>query len=208
VSDLHGSWSAGSLASLGPLLSLLVPFVRSISRRYRIQSSAYYCELLKRRREATDLMAASDTEPYPGLRSRLQRLLRDIDRELAAMEWDDEAFRLFIVLAGAELVLFSGAIFAGLWDLRAIIVSKSWQTGIPFFEGIFQYVPTRVGLFMIVVGAAAVAIKRLAPRIEPRVANPFARLAAYLGAFNGLMLGIGFVVFEILVLTDPISPYW
>lgn len=208
MASFYSSWSTGPFASLGPLLSLLVPFIRSISRRYRIQTNSYYCELLSRRHEAETLLLAPETERYPGLRTRLNSLLRDIDRELASLEWDDEAFRVFILIAAIELVSFSGVVFAGVWNLRTIIVSRSWRSGIPFFEGIFQYVPTRVALFMVIVACAAWGIKQLAPRIESRIENYYLRVAAYFGVFHLLILAVGFVLFEALVLTDPISPYW
>lgn len=203
-----GLLDSGALAALGPLASLLAPFVRTISRRYRIQANTYYCELLERRRQAESLMIADETERYPGLRSRLSSLVKDIDRELTNLEWHDDIFRVFILVTAAELVLFSGAIFSGLWNLRAVIVAKSWESGVPFFEGIFQYSWSRVALFMLIVVMAAAAMKRLAPQVEMRVINPILRLCAYLGLFHGLILICGFIVFEILILTDPISPYW
>lgn len=204
----NGSWDPGSLASLGPLLTLLAPHARSISRRYRIQSNAQFCDLLRRRREALEQLDDPETEKWPGLRDRLSHLVRDIDRELTSMEWHDDAFRLFVLIAAGELLLFSGAVFSGVWHLRAIIVAKTWKSGIPFFEGIFASPEARIALFMVAVGIAALLMKRLASRVESRVTNNIRRVLAYLGLFNLLLALVIGAIFQILVLTDPISPYW
>jgi len=202
------SWNPGSLASMGPLLTLLVPFARGISRRYRIQANTHFCDLLSRRREALAQLEDPETEKWPGLRDRLSRMVRDIDRELTSLERHDDAFRLFVLIAAGELFLFSGAVFSGVWHLRAIIIAKSWKSGIPFFEGVFASPEARVALFMIAVGAAALIMKRLAPVVESKVADFARRVAAYLVMFNLLLAVVIGVIFQILVLTDPISPYW
>jgi len=203
-----GSWNPGSLASLGPLLTLLVPFARSISRRYRIQANTHFCDLLSRRRQAAAQLEDPETAKWPGLRDRLSRMVRDIDRELTSLERHDDAFRLFVVIAAGELFLFSGAVFSGVWHLRAFIVAKSWKSGIPFFEGVFASPEARIALFMVAVGIAALLMKSLAPRVESRIANFARRVVANLVLFNLLLVVVVGVIFQILVLTDPLSPYW
>lgn len=204
----NAPWDPSTLAALGPLLTLLAPYARSVSRRQRILSSVHFCDLLARRGEALKQLEDPETEKWPGLRDRLRRLVRDIDRELTAMEWRDDSFRLFIAVAATEVTLFSGLVFAGVWRLRIYLFAGARKTGVAFFEGIFASAGPRVALFMIVVGIAAALTRLAAPRLESLVEGRLKRVAAHFVVFNSLLVLVAGLVFQVLDLTHELSPYW
>ncbi|MDR3517098.1 MAG: hypothetical protein P4M00_14895 [Azospirillaceae bacterium] len=192
---------AGLLTSIGPALSVLLPFARSISRRYRIQANLYYCELLERRRQVQDLVASSDTAPYPGLRRKLAAMRRDIDRELAGLEKVDSAFPLFVAAAATELAAFSGLIISGLLRFRFRMKPIGRSFELHALELILQNPATRVALFMLVAMVSVLLLRQVARYWGGWWEQPLLRAGALLMVFNLLQVGITGAVFLML----PIS---
>jgi len=207
VSDVTTDGGMSWLGVLGPLASALLPFARTISRKYRIQSNLYYCDLLRRQEELARLIVG-EAGQRPRLRRKLEATLRDIGRELADLEQPDRGFALFIAFCAAELLAFSGVIMTGLLGLNALLLERSSVTGISFFEGALRYPAARILLFMAVVSGAVVALRRLARGWPFAWDVPWLRAAAFLALFNALLALGSIATLLILALTDPISPFW
>ena len=207
--DIRFDYAFNVADSLALAAAVLLPFIRNIFRRYRVESQVRYLNLLKTKTEIEQFLNDKKPEEYPVIGERLRRTLLDIEGEIGAIEKRDHVFINSLFLFAAELFLISGFILTGFFQrLRFALFEKSSATGITFFEGILKYPEIRILLLMGVV-AVSVFISHVVLRRYPvQTSRRYARYAYYLGTIHFVAGFVLTAVFGFLYITDPISSIW
>jgi hypothetical protein len=186
-----------------------LPFIKSIVRRYRVESEVRYLNLIKTKSEIEEFLVDDSTETYLVIRSRLAKTLKDIEGEINAIETQDNVFIHSVIAYAIEIFLLAGFMLAGaLRSLNVAVFEKSSVTKLYFLEGIFKYPEIRMGILLHIIAASVFASKFILDRIPLKYSSATVRYAWFFGFMNVSTVVLTIMLCVLLYITDPYSPIW
>ena len=175
-------------------------FVFLNSNRTKINRAKKLIELLEYRIKIQELrQKETEFQNVPLVKERLDSLLVEIDNDFKNKS--EKSVRpnvwLFIVIVSIE-------IFLAFNTLSTIVISKSYESGFYFLEGVFKYPTIRIiGLLSIFLSSFLISF-RLTNWIKDKInIKSNVKLSLYLTLlFNAIFLILGVGIAVVLALTD------
>jgi ABC-type multidrug transport system fused ATPase/permease subunit len=199
------------LLSFTPLLGLLIPLViRFVEKQNKLQRSRRLIDLLKTRDELKQLLAEKieNQSATQVVVRRVNDLIAEIEKEIFAPPRETK-IKYYIVLISIEVVTFISAIYFGiLVFMNKVINGKSYESNLPFLEGIFANPVARVMMLMLFVTLSIFLTMRVASHLEPRARNKYRFNFMMLLVFNVLFIAITLASSLLLYLIDFVNPWF
>jgi len=189
------------LLSITSIIATGFPIVVFLnSNRNKITRAKRLVELLEYRIKIKELrQKEAEFDDIPLIKEKLDKLIIEIDDDFR--NESDKSVRpnvwLFILIVSIE-------IFFAFNKLSSIVISKSYESGFYFLEGVFKYPSTRILGLLIIFLASFWTSFRLINWIKDKfkIVNDI-KLSLYLTLlFNAIFIGLGIVIGGILALTD------
>lgn len=193
-----------------PIFGLLVPLIiRFLEQRNRLKKAKEFVELVKTRDDLLQLSYRfSSTEQDNLLLQKTETHLRELERSLYASP-KRKRVKTFVWFIVAEVIFFITGIYFGILKfLQKIMVGKSHETNIPFFEGVFAHPVSRVILILCYLFISLIYMERLNKKIQQRYPSPLAYNIAMVVLFNVLFVACVLVGSTLLYWIDFINPYF
>jgi hypothetical protein len=199
------------LLSFTPLLGLLIPLIiRFVEKQNKLQRSRRLIDLLKTRDELKQLLAEKieNQSATQVVVRRVNDLIAEIEKEIFAPPRETK-IKYYIVLISIEVVTFISAIYFGiLVFMNKVINGKSYESNLPFLEGVFANPVARVMMLMLFVTLSIFLTMRVASQLEPRARNKYRFNLMMLLVFNVLFIAITLASSLLLYLIDFINPWF
>jgi len=199
------------LLSFTPLLGLLIPLIiRFVEKQNKLQRSRRLIDLLKTRDELKQLLAEKieNQSATQVVVRRVNDLIAEIEKEIFAPPRETK-IKYYIVLISIEVVTFISAIYFGiLVFMNKVINGKSYESNLPFLEGIFANPVARVMMLMLFVTLSIFLTMRVASQLEPRARNKYRFNLMMLLVFNVLFIAITLASSLLLYLIDFVNPWF
>lgn len=199
------------LLSFTPLLGLLIPLIiRFVEKQNKLQRSRRLIDLLKTRDELKQLLAEKihDQTATQVVVKRVNDLIGEIEREIFAPP-RETTIRYYIVLISIEVVTFISAIYFGiLVFMNKVINGKSYESRLPFLEGVFANPVARVMMLMLFVTLSIFLAMRIAQTLESQARNKYRFNLMLLLVFNVLFIFIALSSSLLLYLIDFVNPWF
>ncbi|NKB63857.1 MAG: hypothetical protein GKR95_17660 [Gammaproteobacteria bacterium] len=198
------------LSALLAMLSVLIPFfVNWLDKSSTLRQSAYVIELLNAKDQLIEIREqrlASNTSPM--LMERINSLLLGIDKELDRGS-EKRSLTALVSLMLVEAVLFLSAIFLQVSEsMTRFLKGKSYENGMYFLEGIFQYQGVRMSMMAVFISVSVYLVIQISHKVFQKFDSVILANCFLLLLFNVLFIVVTVLGGVTLLVLDPIVDWW